>query len=177
MPRREYIDQVRALDRTGLLALWQQVLRRDTPGFPPGMAFEYLIVRAFELDGAARVEYPFRVEDEGMVSEQADGAIEIDGRQFLVEAKDQQEPASIDPIAKLLLRVAHRPVGTMGILLSRGGFTLPAKLHLARVRPISVLVWDGAWEIARALDTNIVDDLRNRLWGAVTTGRPDYLPV
>jgi hypothetical protein len=41
-----------------LPALEERIIARDTPGWEPGRAFEYLVLRAFELDGAD-VKYPY----------------------------------------------------------------------------------------------------------------------
>lgn len=57
----EYREKIQALDLSDLQDLWKRIEARDTkPDWEPGKAFEYLILRAFELEGAA-VTYPFSV--------------------------------------------------------------------------------------------------------------------
>ncbi|NJM49276.1 MAG: hypothetical protein HC860_26425 [Alkalinema sp. RU_4_3] len=71
-------------DYPQLLELWTAIQTGDTPGWDPGKAFEYLVIRAFELEGAA-VTYPFSVNLGGTIVEQIDGAIYSDGLSCLVE--------------------------------------------------------------------------------------------
>src|SRR5438046_170576 len=56
----EYEARIKKLRWPGLQKLWESITRRDTPGWGAGKAFEYLILRAFELDGA-RVRWPYPV--------------------------------------------------------------------------------------------------------------------
>jgi hypothetical protein len=48
----EYIDRVRDWDWSRLRALWDAVESNATPDWDPGKALEYLVLRAFQLDGA-----------------------------------------------------------------------------------------------------------------------------
>ncbi len=58
----KYVGWVRSLGRNGLLHLWEQVKDGENlEPWPQGKAFEYLVLRAFELDGA-RVIWPYRSE-------------------------------------------------------------------------------------------------------------------
>ncbi len=43
---------IRRLGRTGLLVLWRQIQDKNTPGWGPGKALEYLVLRAFQIEGA-----------------------------------------------------------------------------------------------------------------------------
>ncbi len=45
MPEADYIPMIRKLDRDGLLSLWEQIRQGDTPGWPDGKAFEYLVCK------------------------------------------------------------------------------------------------------------------------------------
>lgn len=48
-----YVEQIRTLDRLGLLRLWEWIQAgRPLKGWAEGKAFEYLILRAFELEEA-----------------------------------------------------------------------------------------------------------------------------
>ena len=60
---------------------------RATPDWDSGKAFEYLILRAFELEGAS-VQYPYRISMQDEIVEQIDGAIHADGISAIVESKD-----------------------------------------------------------------------------------------
>ena len=55
---------------------------------PPRSPLEYLVIRAFEVEGAP-VTYPYTVFVGGTVVEQIDGAVYTDGLSCLVECKDQ----------------------------------------------------------------------------------------
>jgi hypothetical protein len=48
------------MDRHDVARLWQEFQVGDTPGWPDGLALEYMIVGLFELDGA-KVSYSFNV--------------------------------------------------------------------------------------------------------------------
>jgi hypothetical protein len=61
MPKaEEYEARIRRLRWPGLQKLWEAIKQRDTPGWDAGKAFEYLILRTFELDGA-QVRWPYSV--------------------------------------------------------------------------------------------------------------------
>lgn len=64
---REYEQKIKAFPtHEALLQLWEGIKTGSTPGWDAGKAFEYLIVRAFEIEGA-EVRYPYlvQVESEG----------------------------------------------------------------------------------------------------------------
>ncbi|ETW98071.1 hypothetical protein [Candidatus Entotheonella palauensis] len=44
----EYHEMISVRDHAGLVELWEAVEAGDTPGWEPGKAFEYSILRAFE---------------------------------------------------------------------------------------------------------------------------------
>jgi hypothetical protein len=69
----DYQQRIAAYGHTQLLTLWEEIQADDTPGWEPGKAFEYLVIRAFELEGAT-VTYPFSVRLGGTIVEQIDGA-------------------------------------------------------------------------------------------------------
>src|ERR1700722_12583710 len=56
----EYESRIKKLNWNGLLKLWRAITAGDTPGWEPGKALEYLILRAFDLDNA-QVRWPFSV--------------------------------------------------------------------------------------------------------------------
>ncbi|WP_205525454.1 restriction endonuclease [Pyxidicoccus trucidator] len=150
-----------------LLAFWGRVKRRERiEGWAPGRAFEFLMLRAFQLEGA-RVVWPYSSD-----LEQIDGGIYIDGLACLVEAKDHAEPIGFDAIAKLALRMQRRPASAVGLLFSTSGFTWPA-LKAVAVHPIrNVLLWSDT-DIGLALNQGVRAALRRKWRGAVEAGVVD----
>jgi hypothetical protein len=57
-----------------------------------------------------------------------------------LEAKDQSEEIGLGPIAKLSTQLQRRPMATMGLVISRTGFTPPAKILLRYLSPVRVLL-------------------------------------
>jgi hypothetical protein len=56
----EYENKIQLMHWAELRSLWDNIEQRDTVGWEPGKAFEYLVLRAFQLDGAD-VKFPYRV--------------------------------------------------------------------------------------------------------------------
>lgn len=147
--KNEYERRIRSLQREELLALWEKIRQRSPTGWPPGRAFEYLILRVFELEGAV-VRYPFEVRwgaagggDDRYAIEQIDGAIhlELEGLHALVESKDESASVNVEPIAKLRNQLMRRPAGAIGVCFSASGFTVPARLLANVMAPQAVLLW------------------------------------
>ena len=123
-----------------LRKLWDELLEGTAIEWEPGEALEYLVLRAFELDGA-EVRWPYDVVFEGQVMEQIDGAVYCDGLACLVECKDTTRPVNATAIAKLRSQLLRRPAGTVGMLFSRSGFTEPAVALAQFASPQAVLLW------------------------------------
>lgn len=169
----DYAARVSALDWDGLQALWEAVERRDTPDWEPGRAFEYLVLRAFQLDGA-QVRWPYTVQLFEEDVEQIDGAVYCAGLSCLVESKDQAEPVAFGPLAKVRNQLLRRPAGTVGLLFSRSGFTVPAKYLAHFALPQAILLWEGE-EVNYALQQRRLCELlllKHR--ACVEEGLPDY---
>jgi hypothetical protein len=175
------VRAVQALDRQALLDLWDAILRRDTPGFPPGRALEHLVLRAFELEGA-EVTWPYsvRLGEDDDETEQIDGAVYVDGIFAIVEAKDHGDATAtrgrvkFEPIAKMRSQLLRRPGLTLGMVFSTNGFTEPAKILARFVAPQTILLWDGN-DLAHALrHEKMRHGLRRKLRYAVEQGLPDY---
>jgi hypothetical protein len=132
-----------------------------------------LIIRAFEIE-KARVRYPFEVKGETGVIEQIDGAIHATGLHALIEAKDWKEGVGVEPIAKLRLRLARRPPGTIGVVFSVTRVTEPA-LEIVRLSsPLNVLIWQDD-EIREALRRRkMVVGLQIKYYHAVESAVPDF---
>ena len=83
----KYEGMIQLLQWGGLRTLWYNIENRNTPEWDPGKAFEYLILRAFQLD-VAEVRWPYRVKLFGEEVEQIDGVVYCSGLSCLIESKD-----------------------------------------------------------------------------------------
>jgi hypothetical protein len=117
-----------------------------------GKAQEYLILRAFEVEGAT-VVWPYEVSSGGKTLEQIDGVVYVKGLASLIESKDYSDPINFEPIAKLRQQLSRRPPATLGSCFSKSGFTEEAMLLAERSTPQNVLLWHGD-EIKYALSKN-----------------------
>ena len=120
----EYEAAIRKLKWPGLQKLWADITAGTVdPWWPKGWAFEYLVVRMFELDKAL-VTWPYPVNlFGGTAKEQIDGAVRFGGLHWLVESKDEADKIAIDPIAKLRNQMLRRPWGTIGLVFTSTEFT------------------------------------------------------
>ncbi|PTL75334.1 hypothetical protein [Vitiosangium sp. GDMCC 1.1324] len=169
----EYQRRVLALDHSGLLALWGHLRAGvSPPDWPGGVLLEFLILRAFQLEGA-EVTWPYRVYQAGVLLEQIDGIIYFDGVSCLVESKDVTRPVDAIAIVKLKSQLLRRPRTTMGAVFNTGRFSATA-LSLARMLPPpDVFLWEGA-EIDFALQgQRLLEGMRRKLRHAVETGFAD----
>ncbi len=131
------------------MSLWSSIEAGNTPEWESGKAFEYLILRAFELEGA-EVRWPYRVTIEGEEIEQIDGVVYADGLAGIVECKDTAIKVDAVPIAKMRNQLLRRPAITLGLVFSRSGFTESAIVLARFTAPQTILLWDGE-DIAYAL--------------------------
>jgi hypothetical protein len=169
----QYENMIQSLQWDGLRELWTAINARNTPGWQPGKALEYLVLRAFQLDGAeVRWPYSVRLFDEEI--EQIDGAIHYAGLSCLIESKDYDSNVDVTPIAKLRNQLLRRPAGALGLVFSRTGFTDPAK-HLSYFSlPQAILLWSGE-ELEYALELESIGVFLIRKYRfSVEYGFPDY---
>lgn len=138
-------------DLVSLNGLWEQIkqgepIKVGDDNWPIGKAFEYMILRAFELDSDANVEYPYPVEllDVDVV-EQIDGFIRVprSGIHAMVESKDLGKNISIASIYKLRSQLARRPSNLIGCFFTKLDFTPSAKLLSHFLAPQTILLWTG----------------------------------
>lgn len=124
-------------------AFWLAIKDRETPGWPPGKAFEYLILRMFELSGA-EVRYPFSVRMHDEVIEQLDGVVFWKSLSCLIECKDYSPGHWVDfsPIAKMRNQMLRRPASVIGSVFSTSGFTEPAIILADYTGPQTILLWE-----------------------------------
>lgn len=169
----EYQARIGSMGWAELSRLWDGISTRDTPGWELGKAFEYLILRAFELDGAD-VKYPYTARLFGEEIEQIDGAVYWGGLKCLVESKDTVDRVDFGPIAKLRAQLQRRPAETLGVVFSRSGFTEPALVLAQFLSPQSILLWTGDeldYALRRqAMGKGLLQKYRVR----IEEGLPDY---
>jgi hypothetical protein len=174
------VDRIRACDWPGLTKLWTAIESGSTPEWRPGKALEYLVLRAFQIEGA-QIEWPYSVSTAdvargsvGAVVEQVDGFVMVDGLACVLECKDHREPLSIESIAKLRNLLLRRPAQVVGLAVSRSGFTAPAMLLARFLWPQTILLWTGD-EIAYALETRgFRAGLAAKYKASLTKGIPYY---
>jgi hypothetical protein len=169
-----YQARIELFQWADLRSLWAAIERRDTPDWEPGKAFEYLVLRAFQLDGAdIRWPYSVRLFDEEL--EQIDGVIYYSGLSCLVESKDfVKDAVDTAPIAKLRNQLLRRPSGTLGAMFSRTGFTGPARNLSYFALPQTILLWNGR-EIQYGLEQETIGrSLTLKYRACVEEGLTDY---
>jgi len=170
----EYEARIRRLPWPGLQKLWEAIKQRDTPGWDAGKAFEYLILRAFELDGA-RVRWPYSVNlFGGEEIEQIDGSFSWGGLYGLVECKDESEDIASGPISKLRNQLLRRPWGTIGLLFTSRTFTEPAVRLAYFSLPQAILLWSGD-EVEHCMEKRKIGPFCELKYRAcVDLGTPDF---
>jgi len=170
----EYEKAIAQYNRDDLLDLWKLIEKgREIPEWESGKAFEYLILRAFQIDGV-QVRWPYDVKLGEEIVEQIDGVVYIDTLSFLIECKDQSANVNFEPIAKLRSQLIRRPAGVTGVIFSRSEFTAPAVTLARFISPQTILLWSGA-EVNYALQNRYMKQgLIEKYQHAVEHGLPDY---
>jgi hypothetical protein len=163
--------------RKDLVALWEKIREREKiQDWADGRTLEYIVMRAFQLDGA-RIRWPYGVTypQKFGTMEQNDGLVYCAGRAFLMECKDLSEPAAIEAIAKLRFRLEGRPPGTMGVLVSIRNFTVPTEVFAQFATPLNVLLWGRAdLDLALRNDGWMTHVLEQKLEYSIEEGLPTY---
>ena len=174
----DYEQKIRSYDWSALRRLWHEIVERSTADWAPGKAFEYLVVRMFELDGAD-VKYPYKVtqrtmEDKQELIEQIDGIVYMESLSCVVESKDTDGTVNVEPIYKLRNQLLRRPSGVIGSLFSRSGFTDPAITLASFTMPQAILLWEGD-EVEEILRKEyICSFMVTKLRRCIETGSPKY---
>jgi hypothetical protein len=171
----EYEAEIKKLRWPGLGHLWSNIKEGNTPEWEPGKAFEYLVLRMYDLN-KAEVRWPYSVTlfGDNEEVEQIDGSVRVGSLYCLVESKDEQGNVSIGPIAKLRNQLLRRPAGTVGLLFSSKAFTVPAVQLAHFTLPQAILLWSGG-EVEKALERKKVSDYTEQKFRAcVDQGMPDY---
>ncbi len=171
----DYVAKIRRVTTQGLVRMLVR-LETNQPirGWPPGKAFEHIVLRSFDLEPEAAVVWPYVVPWQGGIIEQIDGAVHAAGLYCLVEAKDHRNPQNIEPIAKLRNQLMRRPAGCIGLVFSMSDFSVPAKLLTQMMNPLSILLWDYE-ELKHAVSHQImIQSLKTKYLFAVEWGMADY---
>lgn len=171
----EYEAKIASYNWDDLIRLWSEIESGNTKnlGWGTGKALEYLVVRAFQLDGAD-VTWPYSVYMDGKQLEQIDGVVYVDALACLIECKDTAEEIKIEPIAKLQKQLERRPTSTIASVFSRNGFTAPAETLAVSSRPQNVLLWTGS-EIDYSLQNKCIrKSLIKKYRFCVEQGLPNY---
>jgi hypothetical protein len=146
MSQDECKAEIKTYNRQQLIALWESIKNRTTTdqGWPPGIAFELLILRAFEQEGAD-VIWSYRVNLFGSLIEQIDGLVHLSRQNLsvLIESKDQERAMNIEPIVKMRSQLQRRPGNIIGSVFSVSGFTELALVLTQFMAPQTVLLWNG----------------------------------
>lgn len=108
-----------------------------------GDVFERWVMEAFRLSGVP-CSYGFQVPmaDSGNTREQIDGMIYDGWQGFLIESKFWTGKVDFGPIALLQAILVTRPIGTVGLFFSLFGYTRPASVSAALLRPVRILLFD-----------------------------------
>lgn len=168
-----YEKEIEKYNSETIIDLWNSIKSGTTPGWASGKAFEYLVLRAFQLEGAD-VRWPYSVKMDGDEIEQIDGVVYTDGLACLIECKDQSTSSNIEPIAKLRNQLLRRPGTVIGVVFSRQGFTDPAATLARFTAPQTILLWTGE-EVEFALRRGYMrSGLLSKYRVCIERGLPDY---
>ncbi|MNK74239.1 hypothetical protein D3C87_937470 [compost metagenome] len=180
MTEEKYAAKAKTLTWDELRDLWQEILANNTPDWDSGKAFEYLVVRMFELDNV-EVKYPYsiRLPYNNSVMEQIDGVAYIDNLAILIESKDynngdKKSNINIEPIAKMRNQLNRRPFISIGCIFSAGGFTEPVSSLIDYLGNDTILLWQGE-EVQKCLDEKkIIEYFRYKFQARVEHGIHDF---
>lgn len=173
----ECLTLIQTYDQLQLLTLWKAIKDRESEqsGWPAGKAFELLILRSFQLEGAD-VVWPFRVNMFQAEIEQIDGVAHLSSVHLsvLIESKDQKTAVNIEPIAKMRNQLQRRPNSVIGSVFSVNGFTDPALTLAKFVFPQTILLWNPQ-DIEYSIETaKFTYHLQQKYRHCVEQGSPDF---
>lgn len=143
----KYIKEISKYNQHGLFKLWKEHLDNSLDAtqnefWRDGKLMEYVVLRAFELEGAI-IRWPYSIWMDGIQLEQIDGAITIGNQILLIESKDKDRGLNIEPIAKMRNQLLRRPSSVIGCVFSRNGYSEPAMALSRYMAPQTILLWDG----------------------------------
>lgn len=174
----KYRDRILSIkDLDALAQLWQSIKEDEQiEDWPAGMAFEYLVLRAFELSGAT-VNYSFSVDLFDVKGvEQIDGFISLPngGLNAIVESKDWVDPIPIGPMAKMRSQLLRRPSALVGAFFTASSFTNEAILLAHFFAPQIILLWTGD-DIDYCFENSyFLKAMEAKYQYALREGKPDF---
>jgi len=174
MTAKERKAKAQAWNKQELLRRWDLVKQGSTSeGWGTGLEFEYVVIRAFEREGAT-VKWPYGVTypQKFGTMEQIDGLVYAGERAFLIESKDLPPSASIEAVAKLRFRLEGRPPGTMAILFSTSDFSQPTEIFTQFASPLNVLLWSKSDVDVALTHGSMKEGLKRKLEYATAEGLP-----
>lgn len=117
-----------------------------------GKQFEKVMNRLFEVSGILVREAFELIENPGQgISEQVDGAIELDGHIYVVEMKWQRNPVDVDDVSRHIGRVLTR-TECRGLFISASGYTKSAVSECKQAMKYAPIVLCKLEEIVRLLE-------------------------
>ncbi len=138
-----------------------------------GKALEKILNQLFALDGLLiREDFTIRLDD-GMVGEQIDGAVALDGHDYLVEMKWWKDPLDINAVSRHLVRLYGR-AGMAGIMISASGYAQPGIEECQRALTQRVIVLSDLQELVLLLEqeADIKEWLRAKVRAATIDRKP-----
>jgi len=168
--------RLRIVERSELKAQLQSLFKIDDP-HRRGKLLEPVLTQLFTLAGC-RVLDAFEVRAvNGLVIEQIDGLVELDGQVYLVEAKWYAERLGVAEIAPALVRVFGRGQGR-AVIVSASGFTGPAIEQVRDALRQSVVVLAELSEVVLLLerDGDPAEWLREKVRAAIAHKEALYRP-
>jgi len=171
----EYRIRIRAFERNKLITLWDEICMNNTPDWSDGKALEFLILRAFELEGAS-IRWPFSVNILNENVEQIDGVIHFNdiNLSVLAECKDHSKNIKIEPISKLRNQLLRRPSGAIGAVFSTTDFTDPTLILSQFLAPQTILLWDRDNIDYCIRNAYFKGGLLKKYWFAIEEGFPNF---
>jgi len=170
------IDQlIKSFDKGALIDFWYTITEENVNAQTKGKGFEYLICKAFELEGAT-VKYPYTVpmKDGSSAMEQIDGVIYFENIQCLIECKNTVDEVNFEPISKLRSQLQRRPANAIGSIFTTSGFTSPALTLVEFISPQTILLWEKK-EIDICLKDGIfIKSLQDKYRFCVENGITNY---
>jgi hypothetical protein len=171
----EYRQRMKKYDWEKLEKLWNKLNseRRPIRYWDDGKALEYLIIKAFELDGA-QVEWPYEIRTDQGIEEQIDGVIYSNGISCLIECKDQRDNVNIEPIAKLRNQLLRRPASAIGSIFITSEYTDSTVILASHLAPQTILLWFKNEIDIVIRDRKICDFLMKKYKKSIERGIADY---
>ena len=144
--------QRQRVEMQGILKEIQNLIKMDDPQ-SRGKQFEKIMNRLFEVSGILVREAFELVEVPGQgISEQVDGAIELDGHIYVVEMKWHKNPVDVNDVSRHISRVLTR-TECRGLIITESGYTRAAISECKQAMKHAPIVLCKLEEIVMLLET------------------------